>query len=72
MTDPKEAWSAVIVGAEVWDFPELLRLLPTRPPNAQDCDQCKGTGWVSWVDAVGKEGRVVCWDRCGGLGWECE
>jgi hypothetical protein len=71
VTDPKEAWSAIVVGANVWSFPDLLRLLPARPPNARDCPQCKGTGWVSWVDAVGKAGRVVCWDRCGGLGWEC-
>jgi hypothetical protein len=72
VTDPKEAWSAVVVGAKVWNVPELLRLLPIRPPNAIDCVQCKGTGWVSWIDAKGKEGRVVCWDRCGGLGWERE
>jgi hypothetical protein len=69
VTDPKEAWSAVVVGADVWRFPELLRLLPARPPDAKDCVQCKGTGWVCWVDAEGRKGRVVCWDHCGGLGW---
>lgn len=70
VTSPKEATSAIVVGASVFSFPDLLRLLPVRPPGAHDCDQCKGTGWVTWVDAVGKEGRVVCWDGCGGLGWE--
>jgi hypothetical protein len=72
VTDPKQAWSAVVVGAKVWGFPELLRLLPARPPKAADCVQCHGTGWVSWVDAEGKTGQVVCWDRCGGLGWLAE
>jgi hypothetical protein len=72
VTNPKEAWSAIVVGADIWSFPELLRLLPARPLHAIDCSQCKGTGWVSWVDAEGKEGRVVCRDRCGGLGWVCE
>jgi hypothetical protein len=70
VTDPKEAWSAIVVGAKVWGFPDLLRLLPDRPASALDCIQCKGTGWVSWVDPVGNEGRVVCRDQCGGLGWE--
>jgi hypothetical protein len=72
VTEPKEAWSAIVVGASIWSFPELLRLLPTRPPNARNCPHCEGTGWVSWVDAVGKKGQFVCWDRCGGLGWECK
>jgi hypothetical protein len=72
VSDPKQAWTAVIVGAKVWNFPDLLQLLPVRQQNASDCPQCKGTGRVSWVDAVGKEGSVVCWDRCGGLGWIAE
>jgi hypothetical protein len=69
VTDPKEAWSAIVVAASVWGFPELLWLLPPQPPNTIHCVQCNGTGWTSWVDSEGKAGRVVCWDRCGGLGW---
>jgi hypothetical protein len=67
--DPKEAWSAIVVGTDIWSFPPFLRLLPPRPLGAVDCAQCKGTGWISWVDAVGNTGKVVCWDGCGGLGW---
>jgi hypothetical protein len=69
VTDPKKAWSAVVIGAKLWNFPELLQLLPIRPPDAVDCGQCQGTGWVSLVDAEGKQGQFVCYDRCGGLGW---
>jgi hypothetical protein len=71
VTEPKEAWAAIAVGANTFDFPELLRLLPNRPPNAKACPQCKGTGWWTFVDAVGNEGRVVCYygQGCGGLGW---
>lgn len=70
VTDPKEAWCAIVLGADIWKLSALLQLLPTRPLNARDCSECQGTGWVSWVDAVGKKGRILCWDRCGGLGWE--
>ena len=69
VVNPKEAWSAIVVGADTWNFPLFLRLLPTRHPNALDCSQCKGTGWIRWIDAVGNPGCVVCRDGCGGLGW---
>jgi hypothetical protein len=72
VTDPKEAWTAVVVGADVWGFPDLLRLLPARPPGAVDCVVCKGAGWVFAKDAEGKNLKLLCWDRCGGLGWVCE
>ena len=44
--DPKEAWVAVAIGADVFNLPELLRLLPERPINATDCSECQGVGWV--------------------------
>jgi hypothetical protein len=67
VTDPKEAWVAVAIGADVWGLPELHRLLPERPAGAADCPQCKGLGWL-WPTADRPQGSVVCWE-CGALGW---
>jgi hypothetical protein len=71
VTDPKEAWTAVAIGADVWGVPELRRLLPERPPGAVDCPDCKGSGWLRWPSADGRERSVVC-ERCGALGWLAE
>src|SRR5262245_53204998 len=59
VSDPKEAWSAVVVGADVFDFPELLRLLPERPPAAVDRPSCAGAGWFFFSSADGRQGKVV-------------
>src|SRR5690349_10600691 len=40
-----EAAMAVVVGAKVRDFPELLSILPARPQSAIDCQNCEKTGW---------------------------
>jgi hypothetical protein len=69
VSEPKEAWSAVVVGADVFGCPELLRLLPRRPATASDCPACRGAGWHFLPCADGRQGKVVCWDVCGGLGW---
>lgn len=61
-----EAAIAVVVGAKVRDFPELLSILPARPENALDCGNCENTGWFL---AGGVLGPFVCGD-CGGLGWK--
>ena len=42
-------------------YSELAPLIPNRPPEALDCDSCKGTGRIEGLP------RVVC--NCGGLGW---
>ena len=68
VTDPKEACVAVAIGADVWDLPELCRLLPERPGDAADCPQCKGSGWFRWPTTDGRQGSVVC-RGCGALGW---
>ena len=67
VTDPKEACVAVAIGADVWDVPELRRLLPERPTVATDCPDCKALGWL-WPTAKRPRGSVVCW-ACGALGW---
>jgi hypothetical protein len=71
VTDPKEAWIAVAIGADVWDVPELLRLLPERPLGAVDCPDCKGSGWLRWPSTEDRKRSVVC-PRCGALGWLAE
>jgi hypothetical protein len=71
-SDPKEAYSAFLLGAKQWEAPWLLEMLPTRPGNAPDCEVCKGRGFVrlpsSFKDAHGKPAEIVC-QVCGGLGW---
>jgi hypothetical protein len=44
-------------------FPELLTLLPNRPPNVPDCPDCRA-GWVH----IPSGHKFIC-GRCGGLGW---
>ena len=34
VSEPKEAWSAIVVGADVFSCPELLRLLPQGDQDA--------------------------------------
>lgn len=62
VSDPNEAWAAVVLGA-TRVLPELLCILPERPAGAADCPDCKG-------------GRFPCANiqqgvrrGCGGLGW---
>jgi len=45
---------------------EVGQLLPSRPPGAQDCRLCDGTGFIR-RGIVGP--GVVC-PECGGLGWK--
>jgi hypothetical protein len=61
-----EAAMAVVVGAKIRDFPELLSILPERYQNAIDCENCGKSGWFK---AGGILGPFVCGD-CGGLGWK--
>jgi hypothetical protein len=67
VSDPKEAWVAVAVGADLWGVPELRRLLPERPAGAADCPQCKGSGRLRPAEEH-SQGGLFCWE-CGALGW---
>lgn len=60
-----EAAMAVVVGAKVRDFPELLMLLPNRSDEAVDCFNCDNSGWFKPHENLGP---FVC-GNCGGLGW---
>jgi hypothetical protein len=45
-------------------YPQLLSLLPPRPPAASDCKQCHG-GWIKDPAPLGK---IIC-QACHGMGW---
>lgn len=61
-----EAAMAIVVGAEIRKFPELLSILPEHPENAVDCQNCEKSGWFK---PGGVLGPFVC-GECGGLGWK--
>jgi hypothetical protein len=61
-----EAAMAVVVGSKIRDFPELLSILPERPENALDCENCNKSGWLQLGENLGP---FVC-GNCGGLGWQ--
>jgi hypothetical protein len=49
-------------------YPELKGLKPQKPPDAQTCSQCKGTGDPLFgTDSENKYKNIVCY--CGNLGW---
>ena len=61
-----EAAMAVVIGAKVRNFPELLSILPARTPSAVDCQNCNKTGWLQLIENIPP---FVC-HECGGLGWK--
>lgn len=63
-----EVAMAIVVGAKVRKFPELRSILPSRPQNAVDCENCDKSGWLQPAPTLGP---FVCGD-CGGLGWKLE
>ena len=54
----RERIGSIVLGVKRW--PVLQRLLPPRPPAAQDCPMCARSGYA-W-------GGVLC-PTCDGLGW---
>ena len=68
-SDPKDFYQMVVLGARAYLMPELLSLLPQRPPDSTDCSNCKGSGWWLFMkDTKGKPIELACWE-CGGVGW---
>lgn len=65
--DLKEAAMAIVVGAKVRNFPKLLSILPERPKNAVDCENCKKSGWLDIIENF----PIVC-EHCSGLGWKIQ
>lgn len=62
-----EVAMAIVVGAKVRNFPKLLSILPERPKNAVDCENCKKSGWLDIIENF----PIVC-EHCGGLGWKIQ
>src|SRR5215471_13196591 len=48
-------------------YPELLSLLPGRPPDAKTCPDCSGTGINPVVLSSPSLRNIIC--ACGGAGW---
>src|SRR5882724_9456417 len=48
-------------------YPELLTLLPSRPPEAVDCPSCEGTGVLELSLENRTLRNVECY--CSGAGW---
>lgn len=68
----RAALSALILGAEHLDAPELLSLLPGRPVAVPDCVGCSGTGrWKLPGETSPPNATILC-PECGGLGWGAE
>ena len=65
--DPKFKLIGLVNGSE--RYPELKALLPVRPDNATDCDNCQGTGRFVFESQVYKQ--VFC-GTCSGLGWNTQ
>ncbi len=64
--DPRIRNLVLFQGAK--KYPELSELVPSRPPDAEDCSHCNGTGIEQMNEKLGfNEERIVCY--CGGLGW---
>jgi hypothetical protein len=65
-----EAMGAFVIGARKFGRPELLTLLPTRPPTASTCVLCTGSRWVRIGRPVGGQetGEILC-PECAGRGW---
>ena len=68
-TDSTENWrvatekerTSILVSVQKRRFPELIVLLPCKPPGAQACHECNGTGFL--------HADFVWCQRCGCLGW---
>ena len=63
-----DAVAAIVIGAENWDIPELLSLLPEAPQNSRPCPQCGGSRWFSFRNYHGNPAKIIC-PECGGRGW---
>lgn len=61
--DPRIQNVALFQGSK--KYPEL-EVLIEKPPDAQVCSYCQGSGIAPFAEELGKE-SIVCY--CGGLGW---
>jgi hypothetical protein len=64
-----EVYAALRAGARKTGIADLLTLLPARPPDAEPCTRCEGTGRWTGLRSVSGEAISVCCPDCGALGW---
>jgi hypothetical protein len=57
---PAETYAGIVAGAHTIRSPELLLLLPQRPPTASVCATCRGSHW-SPIDEVEERGPENAW-----------
>jgi hypothetical protein len=62
ITDDRQIVLAIVAAAQ--EYPDLIDLLPRRPPLATSCSDCSGTGKLF-------DGKIYC-GTCHGLGWVAE
>jgi hypothetical protein len=55
-----DSWRTIARVSAAKKYPELQPLVPERPPDAQTCVECEGSGMVM--------GMAIC-GNCYGLGW---
>ena len=68
ITELREFAASIVVGAKKIKMPELLELLPQKPPNGQLCLTCDGTRLWKNHAPTGLKDAVIC-PECAGLGW---
>ena len=68
---PPETWPAIVAGAKTLACPDLLALLPPKPPGAPTCERCAGAHWGDLAADIREphDPIIVVCIPCGGLGW---
>ena len=56
-------WRAVVENA-----PDLVALIPAKPPRHSDCMACKGSGRAATITVAGHPSSTLCL-TCLGTGW---
>jgi hypothetical protein len=67
--DIEPQWRLIALVNGSVKYPELKTLLPARPENAWNCQQCEGTGRFIFENQVYES--AFC-GTCSGLGWLSE
>jgi hypothetical protein len=69
---PSETYAGLVAGARTVRSPELLSLLPQKPPTADVCPACRGSHWSPIHPGMRASDpgyfEIVC-VHCRGLGW---
>jgi hypothetical protein len=69
LADARDVASVIVRWSGDIGVPELVELLPARPPGGFVCGVCGGSRRLPRSIAVHDDGRPLCCLRCYGLGW---